>query len=71
MWQKMELKCVSSFFADDITNVTEGPKEHQVLLNAQDAFLGWTVCLVAKPAKCKSLALTSFTPGHAHRYVAH
>src|SRR4051794_31586756 len=57
-------------FADDITNVT-GPKEHQVLLNAQEAFLTWTACLAAKPSKCKSLALTSFTPGHVHRYVAH
>ena len=58
------------FFADDVTIVTEGVDEHQALLDTVDAFLAWTACMEAKPAKCKSLALTTFTPGCWHRFQA-
>ena len=59
------------FFADDITLVTEGAAEHQRLLDGVDEFLRWTNCMKAKPSKCRSLAITSFTASSNHRYVAH
>jgi hypothetical protein len=54
-------------FADDLTIVTEGPDENQILLDAVDEFLAWTACMKAKPSKCRSLALTTFTPRSPER----
>ena len=36
-----------------------------------DEFLAWTACMEAKPSKCRSLALTTFTPGCVHRFTPH
>ena len=55
-------------YADDVTLITAEPSENQILLNALEAALNWTGSMRAKPAKCRSLALRTFTPSYVGQF---
>lgn len=64
-----EIPIREKMFADDLAIVTSRPLENQQMINHVDDFLDWTKCMIAKPAKCLSIAYTQFKPGCKHKYT--
>ena len=47
-------------YADDLKIATSTPEGHQIVLNAADDWLNWTLTMRAKPKKCVCLAFRQF-----------
>ena len=54
---------------DDHTVIAKSPEDAQHILNTLDSYLSWTICMRAKPPKCRSLSFKVFKKGADDRFT--